>query len=192
MEDDRKWVNIFCQQGICTRSKDSLYSFLLKNKQIGNNKNHFKTADDYINIRFMTHKEAQMFTHPENWTVALQKCQFKNNELSNIRVSYRKSQHDSSDKSSAHVVKKRKTLTKSKEEDTSNGMTAKRKSCALSKTIIECDDEINNPMVSSVPSGSASGKDELPIEKDDTPVDSDKKIPVVKKKSRPVIESDDD
>lgn len=107
----------------------------------------------------------------------------------------KKSKHDSSDESSGPVVKKRKKLTKSKEEDTSNGMTAstvKGKSSALSKTIIESDDESDNPVESSVPSGSASDKDELPIEKDDTPVDSDKEIPEVKKKSRPVIESDDD
>lgn len=117
----------------------------------------------------------------------------------------KKIKHDSSDESSGPVVKKRKKATKATKEETNNALTpdtVKGKSSVLSKAIIESDDESNNidPVESSEPSASMSAEAEtegeslLPRDNNDTPKDSasDEEMPEVKKKSRAIVESDDD
>jgi hypothetical protein len=90
MDDKRVWVNIFSSQGISIQSKDSLYAYLLSNKQVGPKKSSYKTSANHINVRFRTPAAALKFQHKINWTTALAQCDFKAEEIASIRVSYKK------------------------------------------------------------------------------------------------------
>ncbi len=90
MEDKRVWVNLYCTQEISVQSKDSLYAYLLRNDQIHRNKNHYKTSRNHINVRFQSPGQALKFSHKTNWTTALKQCEFKESEIANMRVSFKK------------------------------------------------------------------------------------------------------